>query len=76
MTKPVYLMWYNDNPKMSATSKIAEAIDAYADHFNGITPNVVLVNEDDVTEYRDVQVRSASYIRRNIFWVGREPIES
>jgi hypothetical protein len=67
-------MWYDDNPKVSLVSKIEAAIDAYTRRF-AISPNVVLVNASDVTEYQGVHVRSVDHIQRNNFWVGREAAE-
>jgi hypothetical protein len=67
----VYLMWYDDNTKKATSLKIEEAINAYVDRFRR-RPNVVLVNEEDRTDIQGVLVRSEQYIRRNIFWVGRE----
>lgn len=67
----MYLMWYDDNTKKATSLKIEEAINAYVDRFRR-RPNVVLVNEEDRTDIQGVLVRSEQYIRRNIFWVGRE----
>jgi hypothetical protein len=75
----MYLGWFDDNPKKAAAIKIQEAIYAYTERFK-TQPNVVLVNEDDVSPdvgtgsagIKGVAVRSASFIRRNNFWVGWE----
>lgn len=67
----MYLGWFDDNPKKSASLKIEEAIHAYTDRFK-TRPNVVLVNEADRAEINGVLVRSEGYIRRNNFWVGWE----
>lgn len=67
----MYLGWFDDNPKKSASLKIEEAIAAYVERF-GTRPNVVLVNEDDRVDRAGVLVRSEGYIRRNNFWVGWE----
>lgn len=71
MAKSMFLMWYDDSPKVSLSRKIEAAIAAYMDRFN-ITPNIVLVNEDEVVERQDIKVRGVSHIRRNNFWVGLE----
>ncbi len=74
MASTRFLMWYDDNPKLSVAKKIEEAIAAYTDRFRGIEPNVVLVNEEEVVEHNGVQVRGVAHIRRNNYWVGREEI--
>jgi hypothetical protein len=66
---PRYLMWYDDNPKVPLGEKIDEAVEAYTRRF-AISPNIVLVNENDLTESAAVLVRSAEFVRRNNFWVG------
>lgn len=66
-----YLMWYDDNPRLPILSKIEEAIDAYTRRF-AIHPNVVLVNEAELTEYTGMEVRGVDFVRRNNFWVGFE----
>ncbi len=71
MAKTMFLMWYDDNPKLSVLKKIEAAIEAYTDRF-AMTPNVVLVNEAEVVQHTDVTVRGATNIRRNNFWVGIE----
>jgi hypothetical protein len=79
----MYLGWFDDNPKKAAALKIQEAIYAYTERFKS-QPNVVLVNEADVSPelggpgagLKGVVVRSASFIRRNNFWVGKEDIPS
>lgn len=71
MAKPLFLMWYDDSPKVSLGHKIDAAVEAYIDRFN-LVPNIVLMNEDDLVEHTDIVVRGASNIRRNNFWVGLE----
>ncbi len=66
---PRYLMWYDDNPKISLLTKIEEAIHAYTRRF-ARAPNVVLVNQQDVTEYRDMAILGVAFVQRNNFWVG------
>jgi hypothetical protein len=67
----LYMMWYDDSAKKPSTAKIEEAVEAYMKHFRA-RPNVVLVNENDRTDVSGVLVRSASYVRRDNFWVGYE----
>lgn len=81
MAAPTYLMWFDDNPKVSPLRKIEEAIQAYTHRYRK-TPNVVLVSERDNggilaegverVEHNGVEIRGSSMVRRNIFWVGRE----
>lgn len=73
MAGTMFLMWYDDNPKLSVLKKIEAAIQAYTDRF-AMTPNVVLVNEAEVVQHTQVAVRGATNIRRNNFWVGREAV--
>lgn len=75
LKSPPFLMWYDDNPKLSVTKKIEDAIQAYSTRFRGAKPTLVLMNEEEITEYNGVQVRGASTIRRNTFWVGQEAPE-
>lgn len=69
---PPFLMWYDDNPKLSIPHKIAEAIAAYSERFRGARPTLVLVNEAEVTEVAGVEVRGAATVRRHTYWVGQE----
>lgn len=73
MAATMFLMWYDDNPKLSVLKKIEAAIQAYTDRF-AMTPNVVLVNEAEVVQHTKVAVRGATNIRRNNFWVGVEAV--
>lgn len=68
---PPFLMWYDDNPKLSVAHKIEEAIAAYADRL-GVRPTLVLVNEAELTELPGITVRSMATVRRNTYWVGQE----
>ncbi|RRR74414.1 MAG: hypothetical protein EI684_07125 [Candidatus Viridilinea halotolerans] len=69
---PPYLMWYDDSPRISTVNKIEDAIAAYSERFGGVQPTVVLVNDEDLTSMEGVEVRGATNVRRNTFWVGRE----
>ncbi|MCG8347866.1 MAG: hypothetical protein MI924_08820 [Chloroflexales bacterium] len=71
-----FLVWFDDNPKMPVVKKIEAAIEAYTRRFSGIIPNVVLVNEAEVIEHKDISVRGVSHIRSNTFWVGKEDVEA
>lgn len=67
----LYMMWFDDSAKKTSNDKIAEAVEAYKKHFNA-RPNVVLVNEAERADVSGVLVRSASYVRRDNYWVGYE----
>lgn len=69
---PPFLMWYDDNPKLSMANKIEDAIAAYSDRWPGVRPTLILVNEEEVTEIAGVQVRGVCTVRRNTVWVGQE----
>ena len=73
MATTAYLMWYDDNPKVAVVKKIEAAVEAYARRFQ-IAPNVVLVNEADVTDHQvshqGICVQGVPFVRRNNFWVG------
>lgn len=73
MAGPVFLMWYDDNPKVPLLKKIEDAIEAYTDRF-AISPKVVLVNEAEVVQFERITVRGVGHIRRNNFWVGLEDV--
>ena len=69
----MYDIWYDDNNKKTANAKILEGIAAYVRRFDR-SPNVVLVNADEVIDaaIEGVTVRSESYVRKNNFYVGCE----
>ncbi|MBC8161687.1 MAG: hypothetical protein H7Z42_10760 [Roseiflexaceae bacterium] len=67
----MYYGWFDDNPKMTVEAKILDAIDAYVRRFHK-RPNVVLVNESEITEVAGMIIRAEQFIRRNNFWVGYE----
>ena len=72
---PPFLMWYDDNPKLSVTRKIEDAIAAYSDRFRGVKPTLVLMNEEEVTQVAGVVVRGVNTVRRNTYWVGQQESE-
>ena len=68
----MFLMWYDDDRKKSATDKIADALAAYEKRW-GRRANLVLVNPADLGEApRQVTVRPHPFIQRSIFYVGFE----
>lgn len=69
---PPFLMWYDDNPKLTLSKKIEDAIAAYSYRWPGVKPTLVLVNEEDVMEYAGVRVRGVTTVRRNTIWVGQD----
>ncbi|NJN17182.1 MAG: hypothetical protein HC822_13345 [Oscillochloris sp.] len=68
---PPFLMWYDDNPKISISMKIQAAIDAYRHRFGGVKPSLVLVNEAELVEINGVQVRGVHTVSKNTYWVGQ-----
>lgn len=67
----MYLLWYCDNPKKSTVMRIDEAIAAYRERFH-TSPNIVLMNRDELVEIKGVTTRAESYIRKFNYWVGWE----
>lgn len=69
--KPVYMMWFDDNPKTPVADKVSAAVAAYVRHFKA-QPNVVLVNELDkaAPAPKGIAVKAESFVRPNNFWVG------
>jgi hypothetical protein len=65
-----FLMWYDDNPKLTVAKKIEDAIGAYRHRWPSSTPTLVLVNEEEVTDVAGVEVRGVTTVRRNTVWVG------
>ncbi|MBX0331395.1 hypothetical protein K2Z83_27465 [Oscillochloris sp. ZM17-4] len=65
-----FLMWYDDNPKLTVAMKIEDAIGAYRSRWPSSTPTLVLVNEEEVTQVAGVEVRGVVTVRRNNVWVG------
>jgi hypothetical protein len=71
MAEPLFLMWYDDNPKIASAKKIEAAIDVYTERFR-VRPNLLWINTDEVLDYPGMQVRGMSTIARNNYWVGYE----
>ena len=68
----MFLVWYDDDRRKTASDKIAEAIAAYEKRMGG-RANVVLVHADEVGEVpATVRVRPLPYIQRSNFYVGVE----
>jgi len=65
-----FLMWYDDNPKLSVAMKIEDAIGAYRNRFPSTAPTLVLVNDSEVTQVAGVEVRGVNTVHRNTVWVG------
>lgn len=72
---PVYMMWYDDRPKVTLATKIAEACEAYRQRFS-VEPLAALINPDDLpqsfnpTDY-PVAITIKSAISRNNIWIGQ-----
>jgi hypothetical protein len=74
-----YLMWYDDNPKITLDRRLAEACEAFAARF-GVRPNVALAHPDEcAVALRDdnlptlpdgVALYPATTVRRNTYWIG------
>lgn len=69
---PPFLMWYDDNPKLPVAHKIADAIAAYNHRWPNVRPTLILVNEQELTEYAGVRVEGVATVGRNTIWVGQE----
>lgn len=67
----MFLGWYDDTPKKSAEQKIEEAIERFVSKF-GEQPDVCLVNAANMVGIEGIEVKTASYVRPNHFWVGKE----
>ena len=66
----MFLGWFDDDRKKASKLKIEEAIDRYVSKF-GDKPTLCLVNAIDNTPYEGIEVKVASYVRPNHFWVGQ-----
>lgn len=66
----MFLGWYDDTPKKSVQEKLDEAVERYLMKF-GEAPDLCLVNQKDLTERPDLEVRAVEYVRPNHFWVGK-----
>ncbi|HSH79883.1 MAG TPA: hypothetical protein VLA19_15260 [Herpetosiphonaceae bacterium] len=70
----MFLMWYDDDRKKTATEKIADALAAYEKRW-GNQANLVLVNAADLGEApKQVTVRPQPFIQRSNFYVGVEVV--
>ena len=68
----MFLMWYDDDRKKTATEKIADALAAYEKRW-GNRANLVLVNAADLGDApKQVTVRPQPFIQRSNFYVGVE----
>src|SRR5947209_6259982 len=65
----MYLAWFDADRKKPVAEKIEEARERYVEKF-GAEPVVCLVNPADVVEGSAVELRPATYIGRNCFWIG------
>jgi hypothetical protein len=66
----MFLGWFDDTRKKDPGEKIAEAVERYRAKY-GEQPTLCLVNEADMTTLAGLEVKTASYIRPNHFWVGK-----
>lgn len=65
----MYLAWFDGDRKKSVQEKILDARARYLYKF-GVEPAVCLVNPADLIEESVVELRPATYIGRNCFWIG------
>lgn len=68
-----FLLWYDDSPKRTIGTKIADAAAAYQQRF-GSAPTVALVNDADnaPASVAGVATRVERRVQRNTVQVGRE----
>lgn len=65
-----YLIWFDDDRRKNADTKIHEAIAAYERRF-ARQPNVILINEQEQVETTaNVTLRPLMYIRPSNYFVG------
>lgn len=69
MANPLFLVWYDDNPKIPVAQKITAATEAYAARF-GLRPNLALIPVAESAEVQNVEVRPLITINRHTYWVG------
>jgi hypothetical protein len=67
----MFLGWFDDTRKKDPGEKITEAVERYVAKY-GEQPTMCLVNEADMTTLDGLEVKTASFIRPNHFWVGKE----
>lgn len=67
----MFLLWYDDNPRKTTASKIAEGLAWYRQRFDR-DATVVVVCEAERIEHPLVEVQTAQYVRRNNYWIGQK----
>lgn len=71
----MFLGWYDPDKKKSATGKLADAVERYADKWER-RPTVALVNPNDATTITTpplgIEVRPMWRIAPNTFFVGED----
>lgn len=65
----MYLYWYDDDKKKTVMQKLVAALDAYRVRF-GYAATTILTNEAERIDMPGIEVRSETYIGKNIFWIG------
>jgi hypothetical protein len=73
----MYVLWYDDNPKKTVSTKIDEAVVRFTERY-GRQPEVCMLNEIDFAPGEQVSPAHAPKLRvmhtksvpTNYFWVG------
>jgi hypothetical protein len=67
------MLWYNNDPKITLTDKIAKAA-AYYQQKYGQSPDLCFVHpsmvKDAATKAGGVELRTSRSVRPNHFWIG------
>lgn len=70
----MYLLWFDDDKRVTTERKIRDGMAAYALRFRR-PATVVVTNEAERVMVAGVLVRSEEYIRPHNFWIGEEEQE-
>ncbi len=65
----MFLGWYDPDKKKSPQQKLLDAIKRYQEKW-GRSPSVALVNAADAIEAPGIEVRVATHVAPNTFYVG------
>lgn len=71
MNGPLYLGYYDPDPKRPTAAKLAEAARRY-ELKHGRPARVALVHADDLCEAAGLVVRPSGYVARHTFLIGEE----
>lgn len=75
MNNETFLMWYDDKPKTSIDTKIADALQAFRERFH-TDASVALISTDEMPAMaiKGVSIRVMQTVRRNTVWVGMRDV--